>query len=106
MIGHHIAHRLVLNARDVVSPLEQGLQSLELCETLQSLVSPDNHIVVVVLNNGLLIGLEAEGGAFVKNLPQVLVRVLRVSSHTLLNELLIHQIIDVQKVVCIFPRIA
>ena len=96
MVGHHIADRLVLDARDVVSPLEQGLQGLELCETLQGRVSPDNHVGVVVLNNGLLIGLEAESGALVKDLSQVLVGILGVGSHALLNELLNHHIIDVQ----------
>lgn len=59
MIRHYISHRLILNAGYVVSPFKKGLESTELSFGLQGAISSNDHVVVVIFNNGFLIGFQS-----------------------------------------------
>jgi len=106
MIGHNIADALVLDPRDVVPPLDEALQRLELCERLQTPVPPHDHVVVVVLDHGLLVRLQAEARALVVHLPQVVLGVRGRGLEALVEELLPQEVVDIEEVVGVLAGVA
>ena len=73
---------------------------------MQRLIPPDDHVVVIVLHYGLLIGLKAQGVALVKYLSEELMRVLSSILEATLQKFFHEHIINVEEVVCVFAGIS
>ena len=105
VVGYHILWRFIFQSSNIVSKLEEGLEHRVLLDGVEGLVAANDHEVVVVLDDGLLVLLQSQLVRLHQGHLQVLEGRRWVLLESFVYQLLSHHVVYIEEVVSVFPGV-